>query len=153
MPWPPSPVAPWLDPLAQGEWHEEMINNRNKSFVTDMKWNSDGTPEGKQRAKREREGAGRAFWPVWPVWHTAFPQQPMAWHCADAGQRICIAYDDGDVIVGRVDGERIWGKPLGFRLKQVGWHSPPPTHPIFNQRSGPGAPRGAPRHPHHPDTL
>ncbi|VEL19727.1 unnamed protein product [Protopolystoma xenopodis] len=28
------------------------------------------------------------------------------------GQRICIVYDDGAVIVGSVDGNRIWGKEL-----------------------------------------
>jgi hypothetical protein len=26
----------------QGSWYEEMINNRNKSVVRDMKWNADG---------------------------------------------------------------------------------------------------------------
>ena len=25
-----------------GAWYEEMINNRNKSVVKDMKWNADG---------------------------------------------------------------------------------------------------------------
>ncbi len=25
-----------------GDWYEEMINNRNKSVVRDMKWNADG---------------------------------------------------------------------------------------------------------------
>ena len=25
-----------------GAWYEEMINNRNKSVVCDMKWNADG---------------------------------------------------------------------------------------------------------------
>jgi len=44
--------------LHEGSWFEEMINNRNKSFVRDMRW----TP---------------------------------------AGEKICIAYDDGAVIVGR----------------------------------------------------
>ena len=44
-----------------------MINNRNKSVVKGMCWNSDG-------------------------------------------QKICIVYEDGAVIVGSVDGNRIWGK-------------------------------------------
>ena len=44
-----------------------MINNRNKSFVSDMKWSKDGT-------------------------------------------RICIAYEDGAVILGSVEGSRMWGK-------------------------------------------
>ena len=43
-----------------------MINNRNKSVVKGMCWNSDG-------------------------------------------QKICIVYEDGAVIVGSVDGNRIWG--------------------------------------------
>ena len=28
--------------LFTGAWYEEMINNRNKSVVCDMKWNADG---------------------------------------------------------------------------------------------------------------
>ena len=56
---------------------EEMINNRNKSTVTDQKWNSDGT-------------------------------------------KICIIYNDGHVIVGSVDGNRLWGKETGKKLKLVG---------------------------------
>lgn len=28
--------------LKTGAWYEEMINNRNKSVVKDMKWNADG---------------------------------------------------------------------------------------------------------------
>jgi hypothetical protein len=28
--------------LLQGSWYEEMINNRNKSVVKGMAWNSDG---------------------------------------------------------------------------------------------------------------
>ncbi len=46
-----------------------MINNRNKSVVRGMAWNTDG-------------------------------------------QRICIVYEDGAVIVGSVDGNRIWGKEI-----------------------------------------
>ena len=34
----------------------------------------------------------------------------MGWN-AD-GQKICIVYEDGAVIVGSVDGNRIWGKEL-----------------------------------------
>ena len=55
--------------LLQGSWYEEMINNRNKSVVRGMAWNTDG-------------------------------------------QRICIVYEDGAVIVGSVDGNRIWGKEI-----------------------------------------
>jgi WD repeat-containing protein 35 len=50
-------------------WFEEMINNRNKSVVTDMKW----TPN---------------------------------------GEKIGIVYEDGAVIVGSVEGTRLWGKEL-----------------------------------------
>ena len=54
-----------------------MINNRNKSNVKSMKWNSDG-------------------------------------------QQICIVYEDGAVIVGSVEGTRIWAKELkNTRLNQV----------------------------------
>ncbi|XP_077008272.1 WD repeat-containing protein 35 isoform X1 [Tamandua tetradactyla] len=44
----------------------------------------------------------------------------MSWS-AD-GQKICIVYEDGAVIVGSVDGNRIWGKDLkGIQLCHVAW--------------------------------
>lgn len=55
-----------------------MVNNRNKSFVTDMKWTSDG-------------------------------------------KKICIVYDDGAVIVGSVDGNRLWSKELNVALNLIDW--------------------------------
>eukprot|EP00794_Sanderia_malayensis_P012081 gene12081-13325_t len=65
--------------LYKGDWYEEMINNRNKSVVRDMKWNADG-------------------------------------------QKICIIYEDGAVILGSVDGNRIWGKELkNVQLSNVEW--------------------------------
>ena len=51
--------------------HEEMINNRNKSVVKDMKWTANG-------------------------------------------EKICIVYEDGAVIVGSVEGNRLWGKLISF---------------------------------------
>uniref|UniRef100_A0A663EVR7 WD repeat-containing protein 35 n=1 Tax=Aquila chrysaetos chrysaetos TaxID=223781 RepID=A0A663EVR7_AQUCH len=46
----------------------------------------------------------------------------MSWN-AD-GQKICIVYEDGAVIVGSVDGNRIWGKDLkGTHLCHVAWSS------------------------------
>jgi len=70
-------IIVWI--LYKGSWYEEMINNRNKSVVCDMKWNADG-------------------------------------------QKICIAYEDGAVIMGSVDGNRIWGKELkNMQLSKVEW--------------------------------
>ncbi|XP_012869217.1 PREDICTED: WD repeat-containing protein 35 [Dipodomys ordii] len=70
-------IIVWM--LYKGSWYEEMINNRNKSVVRSMSWNSDG-------------------------------------------QKICIVYEDGAVIVGSVDGNRIWGKDLkGIQLCHVAW--------------------------------
>lgn len=37
------------------------------------------------------------------------------------GQKICIAYEDGAVIVGSVDGNRLWGKELAMNLMLVEW--------------------------------
>lgn len=38
------------------------------------------------------------------------------------GQKICIVYEDGAVIVGSVDGNRLWGKDLeGIELAHVEW--------------------------------
>lgn len=62
----------------KGTWVEEMINNREKSVVKDMKWTPDG-------------------------------------------QKICIIYEDGAVIVGSVDGNRLWGKDLAHELAYVEW--------------------------------
>ena len=69
-------IIVWM--LHKGMWFEEMINNRNKSFVKDMKWTADGT-------------------------------------------KICIVYEDGAVIVGSVDGNRLWGKELNLQLAKVQW--------------------------------
>ena len=35
-------------------------------------------------------------------------------HWAPDGSRICIAYHDGAVIVGKVDGTRVWGKAVSY---------------------------------------
>jgi WD repeat-containing protein 35 len=69
-------IIVWM--LHNGMWFEEMINNRNKSVVRDMKW------------------------------------------CAD-GMKICICYEDGAVIVGSVDGNRLWGKELKMKLQFCEW--------------------------------
>ena len=37
------------------------------------------------------------------------------------GEKICIAYEDGAVIVGSVDGNRLWGKEIGIMLSLVEW--------------------------------
>jgi WD repeat-containing protein 35 len=70
-----------------------MINNRNKSVVKGMAWNTDG-------------------------------------------QKICIVYEDGAVIVGSVDGNRIWGKELkNLTLQGVCW-SPDSRLLLFSMASG-----------------
>lgn len=73
-------------------WFEEMINNRNKSVVTDMKW----TPN---------------------------------------GEKIGIVYEDGAVIVGSVEGTRLWGKDLDIRLKIIEW-SPDSRTILFGTPDG-----------------
>ncbi|CAG5866211.1 unnamed protein product [Menidia menidia] len=58
----------------------------------------------------------------------------MSWN-AD-GQKICIVYEDGAVIVGSVDGNRIWGKELkGSQLAHVAW-SPDSKILLFGMVSG-----------------
>ncbi|XP_063617701.1 WD repeat-containing protein 35 [Cydia splendana] len=53
----------------------------------------------------------------------------MAW--GSDGQKICIAYEDGAVIVGSVDGSRVWGKDIkGPGLTAVQW-SPDNTQLLF----------------------
>ena len=73
-------------------WFEEMINNRNKSVVTDMRW----TPN---------------------------------------GEKIGIVYEDGAVIVGSVEGTRLWGKELKIQLKLIEW-SPDSRTIVFGTPEG-----------------
>lgn len=78
--------------LRNKSWVEEMINNRNKSTVCDMKWSKDG-------------------------------------------QKICIGYEDGAVIVGSVEGNHIWGKDLPHPLTHLEW-SPDSKILLFASASG-----------------
>ncbi|MEE6476885.1 hypothetical protein FKM82_011258 [Ascaphus truei] len=58
----------------------------------------------------------------------------MSWN-AD-GEKICIVYEDGAVIVGSVDGNRIWGKELkGIQLCHVAW-SPDSKILLFGMANG-----------------
>lgn len=58
----------------------------------------------------------------------------MVW--SSDGLKICIIYEDGAVIVGSVDGNRIWGKELkGVILSGVQW-SPDGKFLLFALRSG-----------------
>ena len=43
----------------------------------------------------------------------------MKW--SSEGKKICIVYEDGAVIVGSVDGNRLWGKDLNIPLRFVEW--------------------------------
>jgi len=82
-------IIVWM--LHKGMWSEEMINNRNKSVVRDMKWTADG-------------------------------------------QKICIIYEDGAVIVGSVEGTRLWGNDLDAALRFVEW-SPDSRNILFVTKS------------------
>ncbi|KAH7444660.1 hypothetical protein KP509_02G086900 [Ceratopteris richardii] len=75
-----------------GLWFEEMVNNRSKCVVKDIKW-------------------------------------------ASNGQKVCIIYEDGQVIVGNVDGNRIWGKDLKLKLANVEW-SPDGRLLLFGTKDG-----------------
>lgn len=51
--------------------------------------------------------------------HHATPCATSQW--TSNGQKICIIYADGAVIVGSVDGNRLWGKELDMGLQNVEW--------------------------------
>jgi len=51
------------------------------------------------------------------------------------GKRICIVYEDGAVIVGSVDGNRLWGKEVGCELAFVEW-SPDGANILFGTAMG-----------------
>ena len=53
----------------KGAWYEEMVNKRDNTIITGMKWSSDG-------------------------------------------QHICIIYNDGVIILGSLEGNRVWVKEL-----------------------------------------
>ncbi|XP_052827196.1 WD repeat-containing protein 35 [Octopus bimaculoides] len=60
--------------------------------------------------------------------------QDMKW--TGSGKMICIVFDDGMVIVGTVEGERIWGKDLGEKkLCKVEW-SPDEKILLFGLMNG-----------------
>jgi WD repeat-containing protein 35 len=37
------------------------------------------------------------------------------------GEKICIVYEDGAVIVGSVEGNRLWGKELDHEISHIEW--------------------------------
>lgn len=51
------------------------------------------------------------------------------------GDKMCIAYDDGAVIVGSVDGNRLWGKDLSLQLSMLQW-SPDGAYIVFASATG-----------------
>lgn len=58
----------------------------------------------------------------------------MAW--SRDGKKICIVYEDGGVILGSVDGNRIWGKELkGLGLSKIQW-SPDDSFLLFGLKDG-----------------
>ncbi|KAL4456550.1 hypothetical protein ABPG74_000657 [Tetrahymena malaccensis] len=73
-------------------WKEEMINDRKKSVVRDLKWSPDG-------------------------------------------QKVCIAYEDGAVIVGSVEGSPLWRKEFPHKLALIEW-SPDSKMMIFGTPEG-----------------
>jgi WD repeat-containing protein 35 len=58
----------------------------------------------------------------------------MTWN--GDGRKICIVYEDGAVIVGSVDGNRLWGRDLkNVQLSQVDW-SPDSKMILFGLSNG-----------------
>lgn len=83
-------VIVWI--LHRGMWYEEMVNNRQRSVVKDLRWTPDG-------------------------------------------RAVCIAYEDGNVIVGSVDGARLWGKDLRRPISLIEW-SPDSRYLLFAMAMG-----------------
>eukprot|EP00761_Pharyngomonas_kirbyi_P009989 gb/GECH01010007.1/.p1 GENE.gb/GECH01010007.1/~~gb/GECH01010007.1/.p1 ORF type:complete len:877 (+),score=173.67 gb/GECH01010007.1/:1-2631(+) len=51
------------------------------------------------------------------------------------GQKICIAYEDGEIIVGTVSGDRLWGKSLRQQVVDTAW-SPDGKFILFGFKNG-----------------
>lgn len=62
----------------RGKWIEEMVNESDKSLITDVRW-------------------------------------------SNTGFNLCIIIDDGQIIVGSVEGERIWYKKINKVPFRVQW--------------------------------
>lgn len=66
----------WMN--QDGQWVEEMVNESEKSLITDTRW-------------------------------------------SNSGVNLCILIDDGQIIVGSVDGERVWNKKINKVPVKVEW--------------------------------
>jgi WD repeat-containing protein 35 len=84
-----------------GMWFEEMINNRNKSVV-----------KGSSSSCSCSCSCSFASW--LPSFLSYCGNADMKW--TSDGQKICIIYEDGAVIVGSVDGNRLWCCDFLFSL-------------------------------------
>uniref|UniRef100_A0A914MD46 Anaphase-promoting complex subunit 4-like WD40 domain-containing protein n=2 Tax=Meloidogyne TaxID=189290 RepID=A0A914MD46_MELIC len=73
-------IIVWMTHGPDESWFEEMVNNRQKSTVSSLKWSNDG-------------------------------------------MKIAIAYEDGQVIIGSVDGNRLWNKDIGGSLTKIAWNT------------------------------
>ncbi len=100
-------IIVWM--LYKGMWYEEMINNRKVSVVKDMKWTSDG----QKICIIYEDGMHRRRIIVHPsnlINHSTIHSFALT-HTST-----------GAVIVGSVDGNRIWGKELPkVNLRNVEW--------------------------------
>ncbi|ORZ37391.1 hypothetical protein BCR44DRAFT_1498264 [Catenaria anguillulae PL171] len=83
-------IIVWV--LYKGMWYEEMVNDRAKSRVADLKWTRNG-------------------------------------------DKIAIAYADGNIILGGVEGNRLLGKDLELPLTHVAW-SPDAAFLLFATSDG-----------------
>ena len=93
-----------------GAWYEEMINNRNKSVVKDMKWNADG-----QKICIVYEDGMSIMLKSQDFFACVILK--TSYNYKDFYESIvnCL----GAVIVGSVDGNRIWGKEIKLQLSSV----------------------------------
>jgi WD repeat-containing protein 35 len=84
-------IIVWIN--QDGKWYEEMVNKRDDTIITGMKWSSDG-------------------------------------------QNICIIYNDGVIILGSLEGSRIWVKELkNTSLTNIEW-SPDKRLILFGLANG-----------------
>jgi hypothetical protein len=127
-------IIVWM--LHKGMWFEEMINNRNKSVVRDMKWKYNG----QEICIIYEDGA------VWLAGLRVMRVCVRACICRSCACALCWSRCGGvfscqvgevrdvcacarvipsslcrQVIVGSVDGNRIWGKELKTNLAFVEW--------------------------------
>jgi WD repeat-containing protein 35 len=111
-------------------------HQKNKSKVIACSWNE------RYKKLTTTDESGHII--VWLEDHSSWQEEMVNnrgcsavtdMHWSPDATRMCIAYKDGGVIVGKVDGARVWGKELDLPLSKLVW-SPSCQNVVFTTSNG-----------------